>query len=678
MPFVEEILPQNPNVSVSVIIDGEEVSAEYDDDGAAVVSVDAGDKTILTVVVDDEVVLDQARSDGKGEELAKAWSERFTEGSHSVKVTLGYKLTVKTCYVNSEGINGNHDPSLPLDCSDPTYYTLVVPEGEVDEPIALLPLPSADGKYPLRLLDYEKVVVPGFDHTCIGVRYVTSYEPGSDDPDEWIRQSTDTGVAARYVTLKKMIGDDAEIELWYNYSKIATFVQVQFEKPDGSFVLEDYNDGSPAHLSAYHSQDTLVNETDRVTFDPRTHIFGDDVKYPEGTSAEDYALYGVILGTDHNGYQWQWVNFWQWPDASNTIGAGNFNKETGLILDPATGAVDGTLINAIDARNITMIYYFHLLRSVRYDANGGEGAMDAHQAFNGESVILAGNTFSRTGYTFTGWNTSADGSGTAYQPEDVLTMGAVEGVTLYAQWKPSTYTVTYTDGLNGAAFETVEFTVSHGDRMPAFEGIPVVNGHRFLGWDKEIAEIVTENVTYTAKWSELYTVVYTDGVNGSVFADQSYNVEAGSRTPGFAGTPTRGGYTFLGWDQEIADTVTGDVTYTAQWRYNGGGSGGSGGGGGGGSTPPAPSNPSAPVVETEIPEEDVPLAEIPEEKVPLAEIPEEPEVTEILDEEVPLANVPETGDAGAGWLMAMLTGALGLFWMGLTAKSKKREEGEEV
>ncbi len=64
-----------------------------------------------------------------------------------------------------------------------------------------------------------------------------------------------------------------------------------------------------------------------------------------------------------------------------------------------------------------------------------------------------------------------------------------------------------------------------------------------------------------------YTVTYTDGVDDEeLFADQSYTVEYGSATPAYEGeTPTRSGYTFVGWEPEVAGTVTGDVLYTAQW-----------------------------------------------------------------------------------------------------------------
>ena len=67
--------------------------------------------------------------------------------------------------------------------------------------------------------------------------------------------------------------------------------------------------------------------------------------------------------------------------------------------------------------------------------------------------------------------------------------------------------------------------------------------------------------------TEEYTVTYTDGVeNEEVFADQVYSdLRKDSTTPAFNGTPTRTGYTFAGWDPEVAETVTQTVIYVAMW-----------------------------------------------------------------------------------------------------------------
>ena len=70
-------------------------------------------------------------------------------------------------------------------------------------------------------------------------------------------------------------------------------------------------------------------------------------------------------------------------------------------------------------------------------------------------------------------------------------------------------------------------------------------------------------------YAKEFTVTYTDGVEGSeVFADQIIKAKEGDTTPTFDGTPARENYTFTGWDPEVAETVTGDVTYVAQWRSN--------------------------------------------------------------------------------------------------------------
>ena len=86
----------------------------------------------------------------------------------------------------------------------------------------------------------------------------------------------------------------------------------------------------------------------------------------------------------------------------------------------------------------------------------------------------------------------------------------------------------------------------------------------------EKAAPVYIDITHTAPTPEVkkFTVTYTDGVeNEEVFADQVYTVKEGDPTPAFeGGTPTREGYVFLGWEPEVAETVTGNATYTAMWE----------------------------------------------------------------------------------------------------------------
>ena len=163
----------------------------------------------------------------------------------------------------------------------------------------------------------------------------------------------------------------------------------------------------------------------------------------------------------------------------------------------------------------------------------------------------------------------SDGSdGTMWVLTD-LTMTPEAGGTTPAE----KYTVTYTDGVDGEEiFKDQVYTVEFGKATPAFNGTPTRDGYKFTGWTPAVADTVTRNATYTAQWEKLtpaetFTVTYTYGVdNEEIFKDQVYTVEFGKATPAFNGTPTRDGYKFTGWTPAVADTVTRNATYTAQWE----------------------------------------------------------------------------------------------------------------
>ena len=63
-----------------------------------------------------------------------------------------------------------------------------------------------------------------------------------------------------------------------------------------------------------------------------------------------------------------------------------------------------------------------------------------------------------------------------------------------------------------------------------------------------------------------YTVKYSDGLNNTVFEEQSSTVLVGMPTPSFNGSTTRQNYIFAGWNPSVESTVTKDVTYTAIWK----------------------------------------------------------------------------------------------------------------
>lgn len=71
--------------------------------------------------------------------------------------------------------------------------------------------------------------------------------------------------------------------------------------------------------------------------------------------------------------------------------------------------------------------------TVAFDANGGSGSMSDQTSSS--AITLTPNAFTRTNYNFAGWNTAADGSGTAYA--DVASYPFTSSATLYAQWTPT-------------------------------------------------------------------------------------------------------------------------------------------------------------------------------------------------------------------------------------------------
>ena len=125
--------------------------------------------------------------------------------------------------------------------------------------------------------------------------------------------------------------------------------------------------------------------------------------------------------------------------------------------------------------------------------------------------------------------------------------------------------------------EKVAGSANHFD-LPTTK--PTRSGYIFTGWNTKAdgsgdaftaATDVTSNITVYAQWkdSTTYSVTYKDGVDGTVFADQTTaGLHVGDTTPAFSGTPTRSGYTFTGWQPSVAATVTDNAVYTAQWAKN--------------------------------------------------------------------------------------------------------------
>ena len=158
---------------------------------------------------------------------------------------------------------------------------------------------------------------------------------------------------------------------------------------------------------------------------------------------------------------------------------------------------------------------------LNYNANGGTGSMTPDSRFGEGKLTVKANGFEREGYDFTGWNTAADGKGTAYKPGDELEL--TESLTLYAQWnKIVTYTVTYTDGVDNAVIfpDQVYSGLKSGEGTPGFVGVPECRGYRFVGWEPRVSPTVTGDAVYKAVWEKIVIWSYGPG-KGPMTGDES-------------------------------------------------------------------------------------------------------------------------------------------------------------
>ena len=189
--------------------------------------------------------------------------------------------------------------------------------------------------------------------------------------------------------------------------------------------------------------------------------------------------------------------------------------------------------------------------------NGSGNAVTDIKFYN-DALTLRGALFTRTGYTQVGWAT-VDGGEKVYSFDDVYTKN--EALTLYPVWNTNKYTITF--DTNGGS-EIAPITQEYGTHITA-PADPTREGYTFIGWDREIPETMpAENMTVTAQWEiNRYTITF-DAAGGSEIAPITQGYGTAITAPD---DPTREGYTFIGWDREIPETMPAEnMTLKARWR----------------------------------------------------------------------------------------------------------------
>ena len=291
------------------------------------------------------------------------------------------------------------------------------------------------------------------------------------------------------------------------------------------------------------------------------HVMGTDTKAPvlEGLNdGESYAVEDTIDGNP-GAYTFTVSD----PAASGETSSGI--KSVTINGEPQTGptyhlpAPDGgnndagaeyTVVatdNAGNETKATVRTYRRHHYTITFDTVGGSEIAPITQDYGTAITTPADPT--REGYTFIGWDKA------------IPTTMPAENVTITAKWEINQYTITF-DTAGGS--EIAPITQDYGTAITA-PANPTKEGYTFIGWDKAIpATMPAENVTITAQWEiNQYTITF-DTAGGSTVAPITQDYGTNITAPA---DPTREGYTFMGWDREIPETMPAEnITVTAQWK----------------------------------------------------------------------------------------------------------------
>ena len=253
--------------------------------------------------------------------------------------------------------------------------------------------------------------------------------------------------------------------------------------------------------------------------------------------------------------------------------------------------------NLTDKDKVTVVLYAQWAAhkyKVAFDKNAADatGTMaEQGLTYGADPVALSKNAFKRTGHSFAGWNTVADGSGDAY-PDGArvadLTDEDGATVTLFAQWRANAYRVAFDKNAADATGTMTEQGLTYGaDPVALPKNAFKRAGHAFAGWNTKadgtgdaypdgarVADLTAEDgatVTLFAQWrANAYTVTF-DAAGGSAVAAQKVTYGKQAKKPA---SPTKGAWTFGGWYSDatlksaydFAKPVTGNLTLHAKWN----------------------------------------------------------------------------------------------------------------
>lgn len=239
--------------------------------------------------------------------------------------------------------------------------------------------------------------------------------------------------------------------------------------------------------------------------------------------------------------------------------------------------------------------------TVSYNSNDGNGKLVSSTFNCDQDYSLSPNKFLRTGYNFVAWNTKPDGSGDSYSDEDyVYNLSVTNGATvsLYAQWEPITYTISF-DGNDNTGGNIHSISLKYDEEISLPKNVFTRTGYLFTDWNldkdgygtaygnvqkiKNLSATDGDDIILYAQWKAgSYTITYdNNGGNGymsPVVPEYDENIRISDNS--FSKT----GYSFVEWNTKpdgsgssfdageitsnISDLIGDNITLYAQWTQN--------------------------------------------------------------------------------------------------------------
>ena len=271
-------------------------------------------------------------------------------------------------------------------------------------------------------------------------------------------------------------------------------------------------------------------------------------------------------------------------DVAKALNANTFTKTGYEFIGWATEVngdvkyLDKQEVNNLSSTNnaeiILYAFWEEIEFTIIFDANSGNGSMEEQTFTYDEYEALNANAFTKTGYTFIGWNTNKEATTALYNDLEVvgnLASTTNEEIRLYAIWQVNTYTITFNLNGGNVVNDIADINLNYGQTATLNVEEPTRTGYIFGGWSyngntynnydelSNLTDINNAIIEFVAIWNSItYQVQFVDDESKvetiDLTYDKYYQIDITN--------PSKVGYNFTHWsDEDNNQYVFGDILF---------------------------------------------------------------------------------------------------------------------